>query len=231
MTTCVRIPDAKGPCSVTFPGGVAIEAMNAPGEGDFERGLALFRAMTPALAALAPVFTIIEAVMGLKKFVEAFTSFPPDLTLLAEGVEEFTKAVQKLTKIAPPVSVPFLIKDLLTCMISFLAGMLTLLQEVQRQKALIDAARARGIELDVPEMEDLLDCAEQNVTEYLEHVAFSMGSMSNLYAVMQSLADAAGIGDLLPGLDFAVADSDLDASIDRLSDFVLRLQEVLEAIP
>lgn len=213
-----------------FPGGGVIDAMNAPGDGDFERGLNVFRAMTPALAALAPVFALIQAVLAVKDFVDAFTSFPPDFVKLVAAIDKFSVSVQKLVAIAPPVSVPLLIKDLLTCMVSFLGGVVSLLLEVQRQQQRIDAARARGIDLNLPEIEDLMDCAQENITLYLQHIAFSMGSIATLWGVIQVLADAAGMGDLIPSLDFDVS-GDLDSVIDKLSEIIMRLQEILGALP
>lgn len=229
-TTCIKVPPASAPCKVRFPGGIIIEAMNSPGDGDFERGLALFRAMSPALAALAPVFSLIGALLGLKKFVSAFTSFPPDVGELADGIDEFLTNVNKLIAIAPQVSVPLLIKDLLTCMINFLGGIISVLLEVQRKQQQIELAKQRAIDLNLPELDDLMDCAEDNLSLYLQHVAFTMGSFTTIYGILQTFADAAGIGELLGDVDFSVS-GDLDTVIDKLSDIVMTLQDILNSIP
>lgn len=225
---CRKIPEAKGPCGVRFPGGIVIESMPNIGDGDWERGIALFRAMTPALAALAPVFALIGAVLGLKKFVEAFTSFPPDPGDLAEGIDEFLTNVNKLVAVAPPVSVPLLVKDLLTCIVSFLSGVIGVLQELQIQQQRIDAARQKSVDMNLPDLEEMADCAEENLELYLEHVAATMGSLGTLFAVLQSFADVAGLD--LPGVDFDVSGG-IDDALDKLGEIVFTLSDILEALP
>jgi hypothetical protein len=202
--------------------------MPNPGDDDFDRGVSLFRAMTPALAALAPVFTLVEAMLAIKKFIDVFTSFPPNPVDLAQAISDAGKAIQKLVGMVPAVSVPLLIKDLLTCMISFLSGVLQRLLKLQDQIQRIEAARALGIELNLPDLDILMDCAEENVTLYLQHLSASMGSFASLWGILQLFAEIAGLD--LPDLDFDVS-GDLDTVIDKLSELVIRLQEILEALP
>lgn len=225
---CVKLPEAKGACSVRFPGGVVIEAMPSLGDGEFERGIALFRAMTPALAGLAPFFTVLQAVLAIVDFCKALATLNP--VDIANALAAFTQAVNKLLAIVPAVSIPLLIKDLLTCMISFLAGVLEKLVALQAQIARIAEARAVGIELNLPEIEVLMQCADDNVELYLEHLSASMGVFGSLWGVIQLFADLAGIGALVPDIVFDTT-GDLDEVIESLQALVLKLQEILEALP
>jgi len=186
----------------------------------------MFAALAPAMAAMGPVFTIIEVVGALIDFVKAVASLDP--VAIAEAAVAFAQAVDKLLGIIPQVSLPLFIVGLLVLVVDLLATLIDFLQSIQQQQAQIDAmkeyAQSQGLER---MYQDAL-CLDANLQVQLEYFNNGMGALAAFMVIIEALGSIAGL-DL--SFDMDTGGGGLDDTLDRLASIVDTITLVLEAIP
>jgi hypothetical protein len=225
-------PGPSGLC-VTLPGGNVICAQ-LPSTMSPPSGLQLSRQLiaqvNAALAPLAPVFSIIEVLLALKKFADAVPDSlgpPPDPTVLVEAIEELTSKVDKILALVPQLSVPLMVVGIIDAIIQALDGLVSELEALQEQLARIEEARL--VVAEVPALQCVIDAGELNVATQFSVLEEALGALSPFIELVNAFLDLIGLPPLpLPG---AMDPDDLAASIQVLRDLVTTLQTIRGSIP
>lgn len=187
----------------------------------------MFAVLTPAMAALMPIFIVIEVVLAIAEFCKALATLDP--VAIAEATEKFAQAVDKLLGIVPQASFPLMIVGLLQLMIDMIVALIDFIEELalyQNQIALMkDYAQREGLE-------DMLQsalCLEANLETQLEYFNSAIGACAGFMAIMELLGQFIGV-DL--SVDVSVSEgAPLSDIVDELAVIRDTLQTLMDSIP
>lgn len=180
---CANVED--GPRSLQFrlPAGAIIQTVppvGALGKPDaFLLASSGLGQVSAAMAPLAPIFTLVEAALAIKKFAEAVASNPFSVT---DAMGDVLRTADKLASVVPQLSVPILARDLVAALDMMLLGIQQQIDALLAQQTRVEAARA--MVGDVPSLVGAVTCADEQLA----------GMCANLDA---SLGLARGVIDLL----------------------------------
>ncbi len=226
---CPSIPEPPEPLRIRIPGGITIEAI-PPMEGKVITPLgavqALLNQLGPAMAALQPIFLIINAVNSIIELIKTIpgliTGNVPDFI---EALDKAIDAVAALLQFQPSLSLPFMIADMLNAIVTILTALRDLVNQLQelesKGQAVIAEAQAAGDAA----LEASGECIVAQADAYSAHVTASLGPLNHLLDMLQILMgllpnpppEIPGIGDAPSGLD-------------ALADFLDDLIQVFSAI-
>lgn len=232
MTDCVDIEISSQGAKVRLPGGPELSVMTpqtAPSNIQITKNL--LTQANAALAPLAPIFKIIDAVLAVKGFAEAVPDAlgpPPDPGALASAIGEVVNKASGLASLVPQLSVPLLAIDTIDAVILALNGIIDQLNAIVIQEAKIAAAEARGSEPGNEAILQITVCANDLNAKVKQGTNEGMKPINSLLRVLQLLMDLIG-GPAIPTLDDLPEDS--TQAIAQLESVVKTLQDVRGAIP
>ena len=228
------IAGPSGLC-VVFPGGnkicAQLPATLSPPSG-LQLGKQLVAQANAALAPLAPVFTIIETILAIKKFADAIPDSlgpPPDPSVLVEALDNLTKQVDKILQLVPQLSIPLMIVGLLDVVIQVLEGSIHELEALNRQLARIDAAESMVGE--VPALQCIIDAASLNVQTQFTALQAALGGMSTFIELINSFGKIVGLPEIPINVSEDMDPEDMDAGIQALEAIVKVLSDIRDSIP
>lgn len=224
---CVQYGDPPPSHSITFPGGIVLQSppIFRPHDRLVELE-GLFAALSPAMAGMGPVFTIIEVVGAIVDMVKAIATLNP--VEIANAAVAFAQAVDKLLGIIPQVSLPLFIFGLLNLVVDLLATLIDFLQGIQQQQAQIDAMKEYAQEHGIERMYQDALCLEENIQVQLEYFNNGMGALAAFIVIIEALGSIAGL-DI--SIDADTGGGDTSDTLDRLASIVDTITLILEAIP
>jgi hypothetical protein len=230
--TCTEVPAAPTPLRVQLPGGITLESMplsNIITTTELNYVQAMMAQLSPALAALQPIFILVDTVIALKDTVQSIPGLiVGDVDTFLEALNRVVSGVAKLTGMTPAFAVPVLIRDMVAFLIAVLdvidAQLNTILQVEAEAAALIDQAAT------APEayQADLLatgQCKEELAATMLEHAVAAMGPVQNLLLIMDLLID------LVQGIPGMPEIGDLSGTTEEVKETLAALREALELLP
>lgn len=226
---CPTLPEKPTVLSVRFPGGLKMSSL-PPLDANIltEIGAvqSLLTQLAPALAALQPIFTIINAVTTVFDVIKAFPSFAVQPQEFFDKLKKATVALSELASLYPPVAVPLTIRDsiqiLLASMQALKSQVSALLEMSAEADALIQQAQSIG---DV-KLEAVGNCKKQLAESFGEHAGAALGPLGQLMDVMRALMDLTPAGgDQLPSASDASGES-----LEALDELLDTLIEALEAV-
>lgn len=224
---CVPVGDPPGNHTIVFPGGMRIST--PPMFRPYERLVELesmFQALAPAIAAMAPVFTMLEALVAVMDFSKALATLNP--SEIADAFGAFLEAMEKLLGIVPQLSLPLMILGLLQLILDMLTTMIDFLVDIQRQQQQVQTMKdyAQEHELE-PMVADAL-CLEQNLEARMAYFNNAVGALAVFLVLVETLGSIAGL-DI--SLDMELdEDTDIDDMLDALSTFVDTLTEIMAVV-
>lgn len=229
MSTCPSSTGADQSTKIRFPGGATLQVLTSQ---TIPNGLQVTKSLlsqaSSALAPLAPIFNLIDALLAVKEFAEAVPKLLTDPTALAEAIINLVEKIAKLASLIPQLSVPLLIVDLFDVVIGALDGVVTELEKVVAQEARIQAAIAKAQESGNEALQDSIDCANDINDQVKAGIAAGVAPLNPLFAVMNIFLGLIGAPEI-PSIENLPDDA--SEAVEYLGDFVDILQNARDAIP
>lgn len=191
---CIDLIAGPGELCIEMPGGVRMCVTSDIDIGDpagMVRGL--MAQVNAGLAPLAPIFNLIDVLLAIKQCVDATGDAISELNpaKLFECIPNLVEKINQMLKLLPPVSIPFMVKSLLTALIVFLEGL-----KQDLRAAILAAARAantalRAAELNNIRLQAIADCAEASFEIELVNFNESAKPLSRLILVLNVFLELA----------------------------------------
>lgn len=225
--TCTETPVAEQDLSIRFPGGAVVSAIvpTAGGPTQLELAKQLLAQASPGMAALQPVFTIIDALLAVKAFAEGVATNPFGV---ADAVTDLVAKVDKLAGIVPQLSVPAMVADILGAVIVTLEGVVEVLDLLAAKEAQIATARTLAATPGNEGLANVATCAEQQVAAELQNLLNGMAPLASLFGLLALLMQLAGLG-APPQLN--VTGGSTAEVRDAIDALLVPLNAVREALP
>lgn len=229
---CVRIAPAGRMC-IAFPGGseLCVPWQNAKIPDPYEYSLAAFAAINSALQPLVPIFDIIDVVVAAVdcvKAVEKALGPPPDPSKLVQCFPKLAKALAKLLKLIPQLTIPVLIGKLLDVLILYLNGLRTQLLTIIRKQLRILRAQTYAFEVGSVQLQTAVDCATGDLDGYLKNLNDDALPVARLCALMNILLEIAGLAPI-PSVQNLGADA--QSSLAPIETLIVALTTVRAGFP
>lgn len=212
--------------SAFFPGGaqLQISGPGIPNPGDLVGKL--LASANAALAPLIPIFNIIDALLSAKAIFDATLSLDP--IKIGKVIPDFKAKLDKLLPILPQLSVPCLIKSLVTLLVVYFVGMRAELQAIIDAQSRIDLAVTRSQELGCPALAQLAACAQGNLAVQLAWTQNNGKPLNRLIAILNRLNAMVGLPEIPTVVDLGSSAEEMLAPIDEL---IKALNAIRQAIP
>ena len=213
LLECIRLPPLEDPLRLELPDGIAIEHQN------------LAELAQPALAPLAPVFTIIEVVIAIVEAVKAIPDAlgpPPDPSKITSAISALEQKMAKLLALVPQLSLPRTLIGLIDILLHELRRTRLDLIALQARARAIEASRLKGADLGDAALMAIADCAEQNLEQEADNLARALAALSGLVTIIGIFSGMVG-GPEMPDFSSMRGQSldkvlePIDALIDALS--------------
>lgn len=218
---CLEIPEIPNLCRALLPGGIELEDPD------------LLRLVQPALAPLVPLFDILEAVVSIKKCIEAIPDAlgpPPDPSKLADCIPDLAEKIAKLLRLMPALSLPSMIRQLLNCAIGVLLRLRSFLVGLKAQLERIARIVEKAAELDDPALNAIAACASDRAGVQFSNEMKELRVVGRLLGTLRTLVDLAGVPVTIPDLS-SIAGVPIDDVLDPLDDLIRLLRETRDAVP
>ena len=229
MPICPSTSGASQDQQIRFPGGLTLQVMVpqiVPSGLQVTKNL--LSQASSALAPLAPLFNLIEAMLAVKDFAEAVPSLLTDPTALIQAIVNLIEKISALVSLIPQLSVPVLIVDLFDVVIGALNGVIEELEKVVAQEARIQAAVAKAQEAGNEALLDSITCANSINDQVKAGISAGVAPLNPLFGVMNLFLGLIGAPEI-PSIDNLPNDS--SEAIEQLSDLVDALYIARDAIP
>lgn len=231
-TVVVPTPAAP-PLRLSLPGGMAVAGVpTSVGADGLTQALALVAAAGPAMAPLAPVFTIIDAVLAVKDFAQAVPELLTNPGALIEAIGKLVVKIGKLASLIPQLSVPLMILGVVDALIALLGGLALQLQQIAIQEARIAAAVALAGTLPGDAgaaLSTITTAASAALGVQRADVATALSGADPLIGIVNSFVGLLG----LPGLSIApdVTSGSSEEAVASLNAAIAVLQQFRRTIP
>lgn len=221
-----------GPRSLRFrlPAGAVIEAIPAvpavvPPD-PFTLAAAGLAQASGAMAPLSPFFRMLDAILAIKRFVEAVKDNPFSV---ADAASDVLETVDALASVVPQVSVPLLARDLVAAVDLMLVGVLAQIDGLIAQQARIEEARA--LITTIPAMASAVECADEQMAGMCANLDLALAPARGILTLLGVLLAPAGLGSA-PTLEPIGSDpAQLEAARTSIARSRQLLSIFLSAIP
>lgn len=233
---CITIPSLPAPKDITFPGGATLGQVLAAGSQILDpRDMVtnLLGQANAAMTPLVPVFNVIDTVIALFNCVKAIPDSlgpPPDPTKLAECIPDLAKKLDEFLKLIPQLSLPLLTVGIIDCLIEFLKGIKQQLEAIIERLIEIANAVTRAAEFGDPQLQLVVECAEDNINIQLEAMQQSFGPINKLSAVPNIFLGILGLPEV-PELGSLIESGNAAAALQPLDDTVRLRTDIRNAVP
>lgn len=201
--TCVRPDVVTSMPEVRLPGGPVLSAIpsgSVPSESEVTR--ALLGQLQAAMAPLMPLFRLLDTVLALKDLAQAIPDAlgpPPNPGKLAGAVSRVVSTADALAQLVPQLSVPILVRDLVTLLVRYLDTIETDLVGIEATLAGAAAAAVQATELDeaapgaASGLRETETCTTQQAQDRLAGVVAAAGPVVGILGIVALLAGLAGL--------------------------------------
>lgn len=246
-------PDANSVCvetsvdpsldglAIVFPGGINIAAqLQQDVATAYDAARSLMGGASSALAPLGPILLLIKCIQDLAKCIADVPGIlgpPPNPAKLINDLEALAVDVDQLIGVAPPMSVPALIKSMLKLIITFLNGIIEQLSAMEAIAEAIEAATTRAGALAAlgavgayaaSQLMVTVGCTRSTLTAQLQGMAQGMGPLGQVLGILNDLGEAVGIE--LPAVGTLDASAPPSSSLGPLQAAVAALSDIEAAI-
>lgn len=235
MADCPEITASSSGIEIRLPGGTTISAAPlsaAPSALELSRSL--MAQLQPALAPLAAVLNVIDAVLAIKRLAESIPkalTLPPRPDLIADAVAEVAQKADVLASAIPQLAVPLLLRDIVAALELTATGIENELDALAVQQARAIHARAAAELLDgeaATQLVAVAGCVDATIASSIRALGASNGSVDAVVRVVGVIAALIGaepppaLGDL---------GEDLDGARAAVSAFRAAVQGFAAALP
>lgn len=231
---CVPIPEFPKELKITLPGG--LEFSNTTGHlqlGAFEYARAAMAQINPALAPLGPMFRIIDAVLSVQKCLTTIPEIlgpPPNPKKLKDALEELAKRMALVAQLAPILSVPIMVLQMIDVFIATLEAAGNELTSLARYAVRIQQAEIQSAHS--PGLLQIIKCAKSSQDQQMTNLEHIFGTINPTIDMINLFASLAQLHDGFPIPHFqGVIPGDLALSGAALQDAAAKLRVVRNYIP
>lgn len=229
---CIQVGNSRNFC-VTLPGGAEICAISGLETGDVAAVVRSFiQHLNTALGPLAPFFNILDfavAVVECVKAVPEAISLPPQPQKLFDCVKGLLEALEKLLALAPPLTIPKMVKGIILVLAETLRGISSELRAMLRQNARLLAAATLAAKPGNVALQSVLDCARNNFDAELANLNASMAPLNRLVGYVNLLLELAQVPQEVPSFD--ELGEDAASALDTIDPIIHILESIADAIP
>jgi len=203
-TFCVRLSVAGELC-VMLPGGAKICATFPNGKIPTADELtnSLVAQVNTALVPMVPIFNILDVLVAMTnciKAVEKCLGPPPNPTELVKCFPQLAKAVAKVLKMLPQLSVPVLIGGVLDVLIAYLTGVRGVVLAFLLKQVRILAAQTYVFALGSIQLQTAIDCATDDLNAAMVNLNQSSTGIGQIVEIVNLLLGLAGLPELPLGV-------------------------------
>jgi hypothetical protein len=226
--------------SILLPGGYNLQgqvSQDVPDCLDTARGL--LSSLNSALGPLNVIFLLVQCIQDLQDVVKAIGP-PPDPVKLAKALDRLETDVSKLLGVAPPLSVPKLIKSVVGMLLVLLRGIVDQLANLVNVETAIEVVADRASSIaQLPNGEGTfaaaqlllsVGCAKATLASQISGLSQGLSPLNALLEFLNQLMQVAGLSQVLPLLE-ALDSSSVSVNIPPLNDAIALLEIIFEAIP
>lgn len=231
-TDCAPIGLVGGSC-IRFPGGAEI-CFGFPripsDDGEALRGL--LAQVNTALAPLQPFFNLLDAIIAIFDCVQAI----PDAIIqldpagLFECAPNMVEKVGKLASLAPQLSLPAMLVDILDLMIRQLTQLVLDLRRLALYQAEVIAAGVAAAEPGNVALRIAVDCAQNDIDAELVYYGEMNANLNRLIGVIALLLKPFGV-DLAGGLGEIGDIENIEATLTPIMKLIDVLTVARKSIP
>lgn len=178
-----------------------------------EQVRAFMGTVNAALAPLAPVFKIIDAVMSLQKFVKAVPKLVTSPGKVVKAAGEVVKKIAALAPILPQVSMPFTILGVVDALLTLLEALVGELNGIVQQARRIEEARAAAEE--APDLLPILAAAEAQLQVQQANLGEALAAIGPLVEIINTFTGLIGLPKLPLSVDMTGSASDAVGSLNK----------------
>lgn len=235
---CFDLPDIPKLEDICFPGGFCLSYIwdaidKIPHMADIS--LDFFSQIGPAMAPLAPFFSVLDTVLAIYRCVQAIpdtiTSLDP--SELLNCIPALAELIDKLLKLIPQMSIPKMIiaalKNLAYLIRAVAADLEYLKSQLQRIADMID----RAADLKDVKMNGFLVCAQDTIEGSAMSTAEALKGIGRMILLINIFIGLFG-GEEIPCFGELMSEhlaDGLDVIIDLLLALADIIQQIAEAIP
>lgn len=222
----VPVPSpAAAPLTLSLPGGLRVSGVPTQvGATSLTQALALVGAAGPAMAPLAPAFTLIDAMLSVKDFAQAVPELIVNPGAVVEAGVKLAQKIGKLASLVPQLSVPVMVADVLDAVILLLRGLADELRGISAEEARIESVVAVASTLPPGAREALLQVvasARAATGVRRADVQTALAGAGPLLGIVNAFVGLLG----LPGVEL-----ELDASSGSAADAVTALEAAVDIL-
>lgn len=225
---CVRPAPAASDRCITFPGGIRLCIPDPRLGHPLSQVEALLKLLSAALMPLQPFFDVLNVIKAIKACIEAVPGLLTDPKKLLEAIVDLLKAFSKLVALFPQVSVPKLVKDILSVVAFFLRALAEELEAFVSQAQRIAEAATLAEDTGLPDLLAEVSCAQDSFSIEMENLNAALGPIAQLLDVVNLLLDLAGLDPIV--VDLSGSD-DPGQAIQVLNTIATALDDAASAIP
>ena len=180
---CIGSSASTGELCVSLPGGAELCASipSAIPTTEIELAIDMMSKVNTALAPLNPLFDIAETVLTLAQIVKHLALFEVEEAI--SKIAGLAEKIESLAKLAPPLSMPVLIIDVIDAIIRYLKATQAQIVRMQgyheRVKSSLEASAETGFD-----MEDIINCAEASLEDTLAHLGTQADPINRLIGLL-----------------------------------------------
>ena len=145
------------------------------------RGNEIAMILQDPLTSLNPLFDIAETVLTLAQIVKHLALFEVEEAI--SKIAGLAEKIESLAKLAPPLSMPVLIIDVIDAIIRYLKATQAQIVRMQgyheRVKSSLEASAETGFD-----MEDIINCAEASLEDTLAHLGTQADPINRLIGLL-----------------------------------------------
>ena len=223
---CVNVEAGFDPKSIRFPGGLEINQFIPNVIPPLKQEIAtdLIGKLNTALAPLQPVFNVIEVVLAIFECLKAVATFDP--AEIAKCFPNLAQRINALLALLPQFSLPFLIADVITCIIDLLEAQILVIQDLLSFKAdILDAVELNG-QLAHITLDAGIDCAEAHLSAILDNLNANQAPLNRLIGIINAFLKLLGL-PCIPGLSALSIDVSATAYLVVILDILAYIRGLL----
>lgn len=223
----------SSPITVSLPGGATLTSFSDLSKGvpsDCAMVFSMLMQVAPFMASIECLVKVLKLVNTVVEILKGITSPFDILSAIPKVIEAAEPVLECALSYTPLELIPFvrdllcLILKVLQCFLSQMQSLLTILEEISPQ---IEAATASGNN----DLLAVLNCAQSDVMMQAQYLTTSLDALSVVLELAGDFMQIVGQSPItLPTAGSVVDVASLQQVIDTFSEFVLILQDVVNAL-
>ncbi len=226
---CRPLQTGPGELCIQLPGGAVVCASDLESGDAAQIVKGLLAQLNTALAPLAPFFNLLEFVQAVMACISAIPkAIGGNLPALVDATVDLAKAVDKLVKLIPQLSVPVMIVSSMNVIVQGLIGIRAKLAAIIRHVQRVDLAEATAASTGNAQLAIVASCARDNLEAQMANVNAGFAPLNRLIGLLNAFLELIGLPCIptVGGIPSAGEDG-----LDALDATIAILQAITATIP